>query len=417
MTRRAMAQRPPTRQPVPVSPLSAATLQRKCAGARSSAGSCHCDACAKDRTGQAAHDRPDGVPPIVRQVLDTSGQPLDSATRGSMEARFGHDFGRVRVHADGKADASARAVGASAYAVGPHIVFARGQYAPATRTGAMVLAHELTHVLQQPAPVGSTGAGPAEIRLGEAGDAHEREADSIAARVMSGGSAMPAVSPLGTSAPGRLMRKMGPELDPPPPRKPDACEPFVGPPQHPEKVSETMIDRWKGKYAKEGDQGEGCIEHPYVAGTGETVCTIGYGHQIPGCTVLNKAGAVPTAEERKTAKVTDLTCACSQKFDCKGSQADEQLRKDASGAVSYVHKQVHINLDQAQFDALVDLTLHHGSIPKTLLDALHKYWCSAEGMNYVRDMYLETALTRQGSKKVEPGFVSRREHRVWPSAS
>jgi hypothetical protein len=64
----------------------------------------------------------------------------------------------------------------------------------------------------------------------------------------------------------------------------------------------------------------------------------------------------------------------------------------------------------------VDLTLHHGSIPKTLLDALHKYWCSAEGMNYVRDMYLETALTRQGSKKVEPGFVSRREHRVWPSA-
>ena len=147
-----MAQRPPTRQPVTVSPLSAAMLQRKCAGARSSAGSCHCDACAKDRTGQAAHDRAEAVPPIVRQVLNTSGQPLDSATRGSMEARFGHDFGRVRIHADGKADASARAVGASAYAVGPHIVFARGQYAPATRTGEMVLAHELTHVLQQPAP-------------------------------------------------------------------------------------------------------------------------------------------------------------------------------------------------------------------------------------------------------------------------
>ena len=68
-----------------------------------------------------------------------------------MEQRFGHDFGRVRIHADGKADASARAVGASAYAVGPHIVFARGQYAPATKAGEMVLAHELTHVLQQPA--------------------------------------------------------------------------------------------------------------------------------------------------------------------------------------------------------------------------------------------------------------------------
>ena len=95
--------------------------------------------------------RTDSAPPIVRQVLNGAGQPLDTATRGAMEQRFGHDFGRVRIHADGKADASARAVGASAYAVGPHIVFARGQYAPATKAGEMLLAHELTHVLQQPA--------------------------------------------------------------------------------------------------------------------------------------------------------------------------------------------------------------------------------------------------------------------------
>ncbi len=402
------------RQPVAVSPLPAAMLQRKCAGSRS-AGSCHCEACAKKGAGHAAQEHAEAAPPLVREVLNTSGQPLDTATRSFMEQRFGHDFGRVRIRTDGRADASARAVGASAYAVGPHIVFAQGQYAPATRMGEMVLAHELTHVMQQPA-----NAASGEIRLGEAGDAHEREADSIAARVMDRASAMPPVSPqvsfMPAGAPGRLMRRMGPELDPPPPRKPDACEPFVGPPQHPEKVSETMVDRWKGKHAKEGDQGEGCIDHPYVAGTGETVCTIGYGHQIPGCTVLNKAGAVPTADERQKAKVTDFTCACSQKFDCKGPQADEPLRKDARGAESYVKKQVKINLDQAQFDALVDLTLHHGSIPKTLLDALHKYWCSTEGMNYVRDMYLETALTRQGSKKIEPGFVSRREHRVWPSA-
>jgi len=387
------------RQPVAVSALPAAMLQRKCGG------SCHCDSCARKRAGQ---DRSETAPPIVQQVLNGAGQPLDTAARGAMEQRFGHDFGRVRIHADGKADASARAVGASAYAVGPHIVFARGQYAPATKAGEMLLAHELTHVLQQPA-----GLGSGEIRLGEAGDAHEREADSIATQVMGGSAAKPPIP--ATRAAGKLMRRMGPELDDPPPKKPDACEPFVGPPQHPEKVSETMVDRWKGKYAKDGDQGEGCIEHPYVAGTGETVCTIGYGHQIPGCTVLNKAGAVPTAEERQKAKVSDFTCACSQKFDCKGPEADAQLRKDARGAESYVKKQVQISLTQAQFDALVDLTLHHGSIPKTLLDALHKYWCSAEGMNYVRDMYLETALTRQGSKKVEPGFVSRREHRVWPS--
>jgi GH24 family phage-related lysozyme (muramidase) len=278
----------------------------------------------------------------------------------------------------------------------------------------MLLAHELAHVLQQPA---YTGAG--DLRLeSHAGSAHEAEAETIAARVMADrATALPRVSPRAQGGVARVMRKMGPELEPPPPRKPDACRPFDGEPQQPEKVSDTMIDRWKGKYAKEGDQGEGCIEHPYVAGPGETVCTIGYGHQIPGCAVVTKAGTVPTTEERQSLKASDLACACSQKFDCKGSQADEQLRKDAAGAVKYVHQQVHISLDQAQFDALVDLTLHVGSIPRTLLDALHKYWCSAEGMNYVRDMYLETALTRQGSKKVEPGFVARRQHRVWPAAS
>ena len=178
MSRLAMA-----RQPVSVSPLPAAMLQRKCGG------SCHCDACAK-KARQAARTAPSAAPPIVRQVLNSAGQPLDTATRGAMEQRFGHDFGRVRIHADGKADASARAVGASAYAVGPHIVFARGQYAPATKAGEMVLAHELTHVLQQP-----VHAGSGEIRLGEAGDAHEREANSIATQVMGGASAKPQVSP------------------------------------------------------------------------------------------------------------------------------------------------------------------------------------------------------------------------------
>jgi hypothetical protein len=77
---------------------------------------------------------------------------------------------------------------------------------------------------------------------------------------MGGASAKPQVS--AASAPGRLMRRMGPELDDPPPKKPDACEPFVGPPQHPEKVSETMVDRWKGKHAKEGDQGKAASSIP-----------------------------------------------------------------------------------------------------------------------------------------------------------
>ena len=85
----------------------------------------------------------------VREVLRRAGQPLAAEVRRPMEARFGHDFGRVRVHVDGQAAASAQAVGAHAYTVGQHIVFGPGQYRPNSPHGRSLLAHELTHVLQQ----------------------------------------------------------------------------------------------------------------------------------------------------------------------------------------------------------------------------------------------------------------------------
>ncbi len=81
------------------------------------------------------------------------GQPLDAATRGFYESRFGHDFGHVRLHTDARAAASARSINAQAYTVGRDIVFGAGRYAPGTSGGAVLLAHELTHVVQQ------TGAG------------------------------------------------------------------------------------------------------------------------------------------------------------------------------------------------------------------------------------------------------------------
>jgi len=100
--------------------------------------------------------------------LRTSGRALDTATRVSFERRFGQDFSQARVHTDARGEASARSVGADAYTAGTHIVFAPGQYAPETRAGQYLLAHELAHVVQQglwPAgtPVGlqkqSTGRG------------------------------------------------------------------------------------------------------------------------------------------------------------------------------------------------------------------------------------------------------------------
>jgi hypothetical protein len=95
------------------------------------------------------------VPPIVHEVLASPGQSLDSDTRELMELSLGYDFGRVRVHTDARSTASAAALSASAYTVGPHVVFGAGQYSPASSEGRQLIAHELTHVVQQ-----ARGPGP-----------------------------------------------------------------------------------------------------------------------------------------------------------------------------------------------------------------------------------------------------------------
>ena len=90
----------------------------------------------------------------VGAALRENGEPLGAVSRGFMERSFGHDFSRVRVHTDARANESAHAVNAHAYTVGEHIVFARGRYAPSTPAGQKLLAHELTHVVQQHAAGG-----------------------------------------------------------------------------------------------------------------------------------------------------------------------------------------------------------------------------------------------------------------------
>jgi len=90
-----------------------------------------------------------GAPPAGDEVLASPARALDPATRALMESRFGHDFGDVRVHTDEKAAESARAVNASAFTVGRNIVFGAGRYEPASGEGRLLLAHELTHTIQQ----------------------------------------------------------------------------------------------------------------------------------------------------------------------------------------------------------------------------------------------------------------------------
>lgn len=107
----------------------------------------------------ASTNRADAVeaPASVHEVLRSPGQPLDAATRTFMEPRFGQDFGTVRVHADTQAATSARDVNAQAYTVGRDIVFGSGRLSPSTPAGLRLIAHELTHVLQQTGALSGRG--------------------------------------------------------------------------------------------------------------------------------------------------------------------------------------------------------------------------------------------------------------------
>lgn len=92
--------------------------------------------------------------PATRDILSArslsgSGQPLPESVRSYFEPRFGHDFSKVRVHADARAVESAREISARAYTVGREVVFGAGEYTPETTAGRSLLAHELTHVVQQ----------------------------------------------------------------------------------------------------------------------------------------------------------------------------------------------------------------------------------------------------------------------------
>ncbi len=89
------------------------------------------------------------APNIATEVLDSPGQPLDTATRAFMEPRFGRNFSAIRVHTDSRAARSADALQAQAFAAGQHIVFGASRYRPESTAGRLLLAHELAHTIQQ----------------------------------------------------------------------------------------------------------------------------------------------------------------------------------------------------------------------------------------------------------------------------
>jgi len=177
--------------------MPAPTLQRSCAPC--AAGGAPCPKCAGEKkelvqrsTGNSKPETGNASASVPDNFLHSlgSGQPLDASTRAFMEPRFGHDFGHVRVHTDARAAESARSVSALAYTVGRDVVFGARQYTPGTSGGQRLLAHELTHVVQQsgsdsthvgekrslpPTSLSGVPDAPSELPTNASSDAHEQE--------------------------------------------------------------------------------------------------------------------------------------------------------------------------------------------------------------------------------------------------
>ena len=132
---------------------------------------------------------------IVAEALRSPGQPLDAETRAFIEPRFGVDFGAVLVHSNAKAAASARALDAVAYTVGRDLVFADGCYAPCTSGGRRLLAHELTHTIQQGGVVGPTDHAVAQRQDYRSDSTPPVDEESLPA------GAPPLIKPVSTSSP------------------------------------------------------------------------------------------------------------------------------------------------------------------------------------------------------------------------
>lgn len=189
--------------------MSEPRLQRNCACGSTQGSTEECKECGKQRLSlqrtslDAAHQVDGGyAPPIVQDVLRSPAVSLDPQTRAFMERHFGHDFSRVRIHADAGASQAADAVQAQAFTVGSDIVFGSGKFATSTPDGRKLLAHELTHVVQQ------TGAPAAAAHEAAAGEAATEAKELRTSRL---------------SEPGRLQRqpKAGKHA-----RKTEACPPM-----------------------------------------------------------------------------------------------------------------------------------------------------------------------------------------------
>src|SRR5215831_13441765 len=129
---------------------------------------------------ELADVNPLAIGEVVSGGVNSSSQSLDSETRAFMEMQFGFDFGDVRIHSNSLAAESSEAIDAHAYTLGQDIVFGEGEYSPNSSDGRKLLAHELTHVVQQ---ASATGPCAGELSISEPTDEAEMAAEIAAEQV------------------------------------------------------------------------------------------------------------------------------------------------------------------------------------------------------------------------------------------
>lgn len=169
--------------PAPARTVTTGLLQRACACGNHTSGGGECESCRKKKAslqrspaGRGGDMAGQSAPPIVHEVLREPGRPLDAETRAELEPRFGRDFSQVRVHTSEMAADSAQSVRAKAYTIGQRVVFGAGQYHPDTSTGRRLLAHELTHTIQQQ---GTGTLGRMALDISDPESSSEKEAERI----------------------------------------------------------------------------------------------------------------------------------------------------------------------------------------------------------------------------------------------
>lgn len=266
---------------------AAGVLQRKCACGQHTIGGTECQECGKKRLQRSAMDQstPAEIPSLVHETLRQPGQALERETRAFMETRLGHDFSNVRVHTDARAAESAEAVNALAYTVGRQVVFGAGRYAPGTTAGRQLLAHELTHVVQQR----SMAADGLPQKISDAHGPMEQEADKLAHQVTAGHTAQP--QSFGQNTLARVVKVENPDKLIPNPTGKGLKQTNAA------TVSEYFAQLCSGE-APKIDQKSG------VASLSGAFCS------VPGFNIGHEflpAGPMP-AEEAKTA--TGCTCLC-----------------------------------------------------------------------------------------------------------